>query len=421
MINSTQKVIVVHPGKQHSYRLADALKKENMLMYYVTTVYDKKFSWTHLLGKFLNGDNKKRFLTRKSEVFHENVIQFCEIEGLFLLFLYRKVPNCRITNYIENHIHKKVYQKTIKLAARSGAEAIVFYGGLSDEHFKLKERICPNIKFIVDVPSATDQYVRKILERDIEITGDDYTKKEQYVTWKDGAISETPVRNKLADGFLVASLFVKKSLTCYETQADKIQIVPYGVDISSFPFKKNMPRHYNKVKFIFVGRVNRRKGIQHLLPAFRRLDPEKVELIIVGQYDEKDILIKEYQQFDNIHFKGFVTQDIVTELYKKSDVFVLPSLGEGMAQVGIEAMSCVLSIIVSENSGVNDLIIDGREGYIVPASNQDALYEKMKWFVDNPDKICTMGMNAHKTSQKYTWEYYGTTVVDAIRKILEEK
>ena len=69
-----KKVIVVHPGKQHSFRLAEALKKDNMLLNYVTTVYDKKYSLTHLFGSFLKGDNKKRFLTRKSEIFDENVV-----------------------------------------------------------------------------------------------------------------------------------------------------------------------------------------------------------------------------------------------------------------------------------------------------------------------------------------------------------
>lgn len=419
-MNSYKKVIVVHPGKQHSYRLAEALKKENMLMLYVTTVYDKKFSWTHLLGYFLRGDNKKRFLTRKSEIFDAEVLQFCEIEGLFLLLLYRVAPNRRITNYIEKHIHSKVYKKTIKLAARKGADAIVFYGGLSVEHFKLREKKCPNIKFIVDVPCATDQYIRKVFEKDIKITGDDYLKIEQQTIWKEGGKDEIPIRNKLANGFLVASSFVKKSLTDYGTDVNKIKIIPYGVDTSMFPLKKSEETN-DKIKFIFVGRLNRHKGIQHLFPAFIKLDPKKVDLILVGQYDEKDELIKKYQKYSNIKFEGFVTQDIVATLYRESDVFVLPSLGDAMAQVGIEAMSCGLPIIVSDNTGVKDLITEGKEGYIVPASNQDALYEKMKWFVDNPDKICTMGMNAHKTSQKYTWEYYGTTVVDAIRKILEGK
>lgn len=414
-----KKIIVVHPGKQHSYRLAEALKKENMLMSYVTTVYNKKYSWTNFLGQFLKGDNKKRFLTRKTDVFEENVVQFCELRGLLLLLLYRKKPNSNITIWLEKHVHRMVYIKTIKLAKKKKADAIVFYGGLREEHFKLKEKICPDIKFIIDVPTATDQYIQKVLEKDIEITGDEYTKIEQSSTWNAGNNLKVPVRNILADGFLVGSSFVKKSLVDFKADERKIKIVPYGVDTSRFTIKKfDYPN--KKVKFIFVGRVNRRKGIQHLLPAFKRLDTEKAELLLVGQYNENDSLIQEYETLSNIKFKGFVTQDIVAKLYKEADVFVLPSLGEGLAQVGIEAMSSGLPIIVSDNAGVNDLIKDGKEGFVVPTSDTNKLYETMNWFVENKEMIPSMGKQAYETAQKYTWDYYGKNAVKAINEILGE-
>ena len=414
-----EKIIVVHPGKQHSYRLAEALKKNGMLQYYVTTVYDKKNSWTHILGKYLKGDNKKRFLTRKNEVFDNDVVQFCELPGLFLLLLYRKMPKSKFTKWFENHIHKVVYQKTIKFAGKNKPDAIIFYDGLSEKHFRLKEKYCPNTKFIIDVPSATDEYMRKILEEDIAVTGDEYTRIEQSETWhiKDSAI---PARNRLADGFLVGSSFVRKSLTNFNTDERKIKIVPYGVDTSRFVCK-HFTMNSGKIRFIFVGRVNRRKGIQHLLPAFDKIESNKAELVLVGPYDENDELVKKYATHSNIFFKGFVTSDVVADYYMRSDIFVLPSLGEGLAQVGIEAMNCGLPIIVSDNSGVNDLVTEGREGFVVPTSDMNALYEKMQWFVENPSKVKEMGVNAYATAKKYTWNFYETNVVRAIKEILSNQ
>ena len=105
-------------------------------------------------------------------------------------------------------------------------------------------------------------------------------------------------------------------------------------------------------------------------------------------------------------------------MYRTSDVFVLPSLGEGLAQVGIEAMSSGLPIIVTENSGVNDLIKTGKEGMIIPVSDTNALYEAMKWFVDNKSEISKMGKYAYETAQKYTWNYYERNVCKAIKEIL---
>lgn len=413
-----KKVIVVHPGKQHSFRLAEALKKNNMLLNYITTVYDKKHSLTHLFGGFLKGDNKKRFLTRKSDVFDENVVQFCEFEGLILLLLYRILPKSKITINVEKYIHKLVYLKAIKFAAKNNADAIVFYGGLSEKHFELKNKICPNIKFIVDVPIATNEYMQKVLENDIKITGDEYIRIEQAAIWQSSE-GKTPIRYKLADGFLAGSEFVKKSLTDFGTDANKIKIVPYGVDTSRFTLKDFGSKN-QKVRFIFVGRVNRRKGIQHLLPAFEKLDSDKAELILVGQYDENDVLVKKYKNAENITFKGFVTQDVVTELYKSADVFVLPSLGEGLAQVCIEAMASGLPVVVSENTGITDLITDGNEGLIVPASDTAKLFGAMNWFVENKKSIPDMGLKAYNTAKKYTWDYYESNAAAAISELLGE-
>lgn len=414
-----KKIIVVHPGKQHSYHLAEALKKEGMLLHYVTTVYNKKKSWTNFIGHFLKGDNKKRFLTRKSEIFDENVIQFCELKGLILLFLYRKNPNGNLTKKLEKEIHEKVYLKTIKLAAKQNADAIIFYGGLKKMHFALKEKLGLQSKFIIDVPTPTDQFIYNVLKNDIAVTGDEYTKFEQEATWKAGKETTIPVRNLLADGFLVGSSFVERSLTTFKADSQKIKIVPYGVDTSRFNQKQNntIPK---KVKFIFVGRVNRRKGIQHLLPAFKKIDVNSAELLLVGQYDADDKLIKKYSNISNIKFEGFVTQDKVAELYKGADVFVLPSLGEGLAQVAIEAMSTGLPVIVSENTGVNDIISDGKEGKIIPVSDTNALYEAMQWFVDNKDKIELMGKKAASTARKYTWDYYEKNVVKAVKELVGE-
>ena len=411
------KIIVVHPRKQHSYRLAEALEKEGSLLYYITSVYNKEKSYTNFIGKFLKGDNKKRFLTRKSDYFDDKVVQFCEIRGLLLLGLYRISPTSKITFYLEKSIHRNVYKKTIKFASRTNANAIIFFGGLQEEHFKLKEKICPNIKFIIDVPSATNEYMQTVLEHDIKITHDEYTRIEQASTWSLNSKKKNPIRNILADGFLVGSSFVKRSLIPFGTDEKKVKIVPYGVDTSRF-MKKNFDDMNEKVKFIFVGKIDRRKGIQHLLPAFEKLDSEKAELILVGRYNENDSLIREYSKRLNIKFMGFVTQDVVAKMYRTSDVFVLPSLGEGLAQVGIEAMSSGLPIIVTENSGVNDLIKTGKEGMIIPVSDTNALYEAMKWFVDNKSEISKMGKYAYETAQKYTWNYYERNVCKAIKEIL---
>ena len=106
-------------------------------------------------------------------------------------------------------------------------------------------------------------------------------------------------------------------------------------------------------------------------------------------------------------------------MYRMADVFILPTLGEGMAQVGIEAMCCGLPIICTENSGVNDLVTNEKEGIVIPVSDTKAVKNAMEWFVLNKDKISEMGMNAYQKAHRYTWDYYEGNVVEAIRSVTE--
>ncbi len=414
-----KKVIIAHPGRQHSFHLAEALKKQGMLSHYVTTVYDRQGSWTHLVGKFLKGDDKKRFANRKSEVFEENVTQYYELLGLMVLFLSRSPKTKRLGNMLDGYVHNHLYRKTISLAQRTQADAIVFYGGLRQAHFDIMKKKIPNTRIIVDVPIMANKFLRETAERDIQITGDERIRVEQPGLWADVTDRNSTAWAKNADAFLVGSSVVKNSILALGADGSRARIVPYGVDTSRFFCKKFGP--VKKVRFIFVGTVYRRKGIQHLLPAFASLDPEEAELMLVGGYQNDDALVKEYAKHSNIHFKGFVTQDVVAELYRQADVFVLPSLGEGLAQVGIEAMASGLPVICSENSGVNDIITEGKDGFVIPVSDSHTLRARMQWFLDHKDRIEDMGRSASKTGHRYTWSYYEQNAAKAVQEILSEE
>lgn len=414
------KVVVAHPGKQHSFYLAEALEKENMLDSYVTTVYDGEHSITHFLGKFLKGDNKKRFLTRKNEIFDQRVVQTCEIEGLLYLFLIRVKWGVKIRRHIESELHEKTYLKALEIANKHHTDAIIVFGGYKPLHKEYLEKHCPWVKCIIDVPTLTNPYVVNILERDIERTGDRYIRYEQSASWNEEGMNTIRFWSNNADGYLAGSNVVKKSLEYLGTPEKKIKIVHYGVDTAMFS-QKIYPESHEIITFVFVGAVNRRKGIHHLLPAFSKISPRKAKLIIVGKYDETDPLILQYKNKVNIEFAGFVTKDMVPAFYQKADVFVLPSLGEGMAQVGIEAMSSGLPVICTDVSGVNDVIVNGANGFVIPASDEESITNRMEWFIENPDQIEQMGKNARKTALTLTWDDYSQNVCKAVREVIQDK
>jgi glycosyltransferase involved in cell wall biosynthesis len=101
-------------------------------------------------------------------------------------------------------------------------------------------------------------------------------------------------------------------------------------------------------------------------------------------------------------------------------VFVIPSFAEGMAQVGIEAMACALPIICTFNSGLDDLVEDGVNGFIIPSGDLQALKEKIQWFIDNRNRIGEMGNKARNSAKSYTWENYEKNVVKAISEMVND-
>ena len=88
-----------------------------------------------------------------------------------------------------------------------------------------------------------------------------------------------------------------------------------------------------------------------------------------------------------------------------------------MTLSGLEALGCGLPVICTTNTGINDIIEDGKNGFVISASNSNEIVNKIKWFINNKNKINEMRKNAYKTSTIYTWENYNQKIVSEIKKI----
>ena len=105
--------------------------------------------------------------------------------------------------------------------------------------------------------------------------------------------------------------------------------------------------------------------------------------------------------------------------FYEADVFVLPSIAEGFAQVLLEAMSCGLPIITTENTAGPDIITNGKEGFIIPIRDVAALVQKLSLFITNPDLVENMGRAASIKAAYFTWERFRAGIVEAYKKIVQ--
>lgn len=414
------KVIVAHPGKQHSYRLASALKKSNYLKRYVTTLYNKKNNWfLKILRYILSNDNKKRANGRiNHDLDDEDVHLIGQIGGYIEALLYRLDKKRTFYRYVREFDSKIFGIKLARYAIAQKVDALICYDSNAEVCFNRLKKYGSDIKRIMDVSIAARPYMKSIYDLEISRSGHDDLKYENSYMWRPSRLNKSYLEIEDTQFFLVASNFVKDSLVYCGVNPKQIKIVPYGANVESNINRYVLPPN-TRIEFLFVGQVVYRKGITYLLESMKSFESCKAHLTVTGSYNSSDWFVKENLNKSNISFTGLVTIDKMRAIYEKSHVFVLPSFAEGMAQVGIEAMACGLPVICTYNSGVADLVSDGVNGFIVPVGDKQVLEEKMQWFIDHPDKILEMGEAARKVASNYSWSDYERRVVKAINEIME--
>lgn len=227
------------------------------------------------------------------------------------------------------------------------------------------------------------------------------------------------------DCIMTPSEFVRNSFLAQGIEQEKVLKVNYGIDVAYF--KKSTAGSWiqpSRFIVIFVGMLSIQKGIHYLVEAWNQLNlPEnKTQLLLVGSMQKDvDVLLKKMRIKKNVIFYGATTQQNLLSLYQASSLFVLPSLQDGFATVMREAMISGLPIICSNQSGGDDLITHGDNGFVVPAGNSNVLAEKIEWCYHNQEQAHLMGVKAQEKINHYTWDAYGEQVFTFYQKILGKK
>lgn len=414
------KVIVAHPGKQHSFQTATAFKKSGDLYKYITTVYNKPHSLTNLLTKLMKGDLKKKISGRRcNELDDSDVIQFNEFFVIITLFL-NKVPGfIKVAGVWNGLVESSFYKKVMRYAKKQHIDAIIVYNGYAKKYFELIED-AGILKFI-DVSIAGREYLRDILQREIDLTGIEQIKKDHFTYWNSKMIKNDVDGCNKADYFLVPSEFVSNSILSQGIKPNQILKVPYGVNISHFNISKESKSTEGPLKLIYTGGIAYRKGLHRLFNVLQKFNEDEIELYLAGAYDSTSELYLQNKDKKNIHFLGFVTRDKLNAVYNKADIFILPSFAEGMAMVGLEAQACGLPMICTFNSGVNDVIVDGVNGFVYDPFDESKLEDILRWCCNHRENLLSMASNAVNTAKNYTWDIYHENLVNAVREQVERR
>jgi glycosyltransferase involved in cell wall biosynthesis len=214
---------------------------------------------------------------------------------------------------------------------------------------------------------------------------------------------------RLADRITCPSQFVFDSIPLKIRQKTPCQISPFGSPpCETVVFERSYKS--DVLKLLFVGSMSQRKGLADLFEAMKLLHGEPISLSILGQPSMPlDFYRKQFSEFD---YYPACTNSKVREIMQQHDVLVLPSIVEGRALVQQEALSCGLPIIITPNTGGEDLVEKGKTGHLVPIRSPEKIAEAVSAIIANRKNKKEIQKLCQKKASKYTWAKYAQNIID---------
>ena len=206
------------------------------------------------------------------------------------------------------------------------------------------------------------------------------------------------------------------------------EIIPCGVDARHFtPNVAPLPALCDGwVNLLYMGRLEERKGVIHLVRAFARLYNQypQLRLVIGGDGPERAALEREAQErgLERVVFLGYVSAVDVPRLFASADLFCAPATyAESFGIVLIEAMAAGLPIVAAANAGYAGLLSTHPGNLLVPPGDDRALAGAIATLIMHPTYARTVGARNREAAQRYSWQRVGRSVVTLYERISAER
>lgn len=416
------RVIVAHPGTQHSHYLAVGVQRAGLLEAYITQLYYDPHRWPFVLVQALPMAYRQRvdqflYLRHHPELNRSKVITINTYAELLFILMNRLRIASRFRQNWMLDAEKRFSQRVGEIASQR-ADILIGTDDASRDAFRIAKKhglIC-----ILDMSIGHRLTGKRIAEEEQTLqpafaaSMADMTPREEDIRYGSEEV-------ELADYFLIGSSFARQSLIENGANPDRIFVVPYGADMDLYhPASESNHPSGNKLRVLFAGYATQRKGISYLLDAIHQLKPHyDISLTICGAIHPA---IERCERYTGLYEAlGHVEYPRMPEVYRQADVLVLPSLFEGYGRVIIEAMASGLPVIGTPNTGAPDAISEGVEGFIVPIRDVEAIKQRLIYLYENPEKRREMGLAARrKAVENYSWEHYYHNIGRVINTIWEE-
>lgn len=202
------------------------------------------------------------------------------------------------------------------------------------------------------------------------------------------------------DIFIVANLFLRNKMIEFGINAKKIRVLPYFINAEDY-----QPSFENQGYFIYIGRIEKTKGVETLIRAVEESKIAKdYELWIIGEGSERKNLQQDCVKkgIKNIKFLGFQLPEKIKAIMKYSIMTIVPSRWyEVFGMVILESFAMGKPVIASRIGGIPEVVTEGEDGLLFNPEDSEDLKEKIEYCLRHQDEVKAMGKEARKKIERF--------------------
>jgi glycosyltransferase involved in cell wall biosynthesis/2-polyprenyl-3-methyl-5-hydroxy-6-metoxy-1,4-benzoquinol methylase len=395
------RVTVSCAGRFHAFALVEQLYKRGHLDRFITTLVGSGLVKNRDLPSALAHDaNFQRLVT---------TLPMPEYLGYAARYLPLKDAQ-PLAYFLKDNLYDQRARREIR-------RTDIFVGWANQSLFQLREAKTRGARTIIERGSTHIETQYGLIEEEQRRFGAGGLRRSRY---DDMLVQKQLKEYHETDYIMVPSEFARRSFLERGFSDSKILKVPYGVSLDRF---KTVSREKRSVPTIlYAGAIGFQKGIPYLLEAAKSLRDRglKFKLRLVGRievdFDEwlKQSVLR--TQIDD-HI-GSVSQEELARELERADLFCIPSVQEGLALVVSEAMATGLPVVATRNTGAEEFIVDGEDGFLVDARSSEELANALAPLLTDHELRVDIGEKAATRAGKNSWDRYGEEIVATYERLL---
>ena len=388
-------VLVAHPTRQHSHRLAQALQNAGLLHSYWTLLPDERaLSWLPAsLVRLLPSAvcrHSVQFLPKGKVHILIGPLLFQKLATRFGSEAWRQLGEWLAWEVFDRWVAAQL--------PRLRPKVVVGYEMSCAETFWVAKKL--GISCVLD--AAAFHYA----------TQDRVLDEEKYgaSTWAGKRLRLRKQKEiELSDRIMCVSELARRSYIDAGVDRSLILVNPVGCDVTKFAAPAGLMRSGGP-KFIFVGIPGYRKGFDLLMASFNRLVPyhSDAELHVVGD----TAMAGSIAVGNRVRIHGKLSHDQLSKLLTKVDCLVLPARLESFGMVVVEALAAGVPVIVSDHAGGSEAVREDENGWVVPAGDGGALFDRMLSCCRDIERVRSMSGTCTRSAAEHDWSRYSKRAVD---------